>query len=206
MKKIRFILIAPVIAALAVGCASSKGSADKTGSESSGRGGGSAKGGGGGGSSDIPEWFLNPPSAEDAIYGTGSAKMADLNMSIQMAESRARQSISFTLNANVQAMITDYSRSAGTAESQTSLVFAESVGRQVTQSRLTGAQVKNKAIGKDGTVYCLVEMKKADASKAAADIIAKESDQYAEFKAMQALDRMDYQLSKDEIKPVPVTQ
>ena len=203
MKKIRFVFIAPLIVALVAGCASSKGSAEKTKSESA-KGRGSA-----GGGSDIPDWFLNPPTNEDAIFGTGSAKMSDLNMSIQMAESRARQSISFTLNANVQAMITDYTRNAGTAESQTSLVFAESVGRQVTQSRLQGAEVRQKAVGKDGTVYCLVAMKKADAAKTAADIVSKaaqQNDQNAEFKAMNALEKMDELLNRDEIKPVPVTQ
>ncbi|MDR2493984.1 MAG: hypothetical protein LBD24_02055 [Spirochaetaceae bacterium] len=193
MKKIRFVLVAPLLAALVIGCASKKG-AEKTQPESNTA------------VSDIPEWFLNPPMQEDVIFGSGTAKMSDLNMSLQMAESRARQSISFTLNANVQAMITDYTRNAGTSENMTSLTFAESVGRQVTQTKLTGAQVYRRATGKDGTVYCLVALKKADAARLAADIIAKESEQNAEFKAMDALQRMDDQLAKNEVKPVPVTE
>lgn len=30
-------------------------------------------------SSDLPEWYLSPPTAEDAVYGVGSAKMSTLD-------------------------------------------------------------------------------------------------------------------------------
>ncbi|MDR3335204.1 MAG: hypothetical protein LBT13_10035 [Treponema sp.] len=154
----------------------------------------------------VPDWFFNPPMQEDVIFGSGSAKMSDLNMSMTMAESRARQSIAFTLNANVQAMITDYTRNAGNTDTQSNLSFAETVGRQLTSAKLTGATVYKRGQSSDGTVYVLISLSKADAAKVGADIVDSEASKYAEFKAMDALKMMEAQLSKTDIKPEPVTQ
>lgn len=154
--------------------------------------------------SDIPDWYFNPPQQEDLIFGTGSARMSDLNMSINMAESRARQSLAFALNANVQAMITDYTSNAGTVENRSNLTFAETIGRQVSNARLAGTTVARRARGKDGTIYVLVSLNKADAARMAADIIDSEAAGYAEFKAMEALNRMEAQLENSAVKPKPI--
>ncbi|MDR3171768.1 MAG: hypothetical protein LBU17_09110 [Treponema sp.] len=185
MKK-NYLVFVPVLAALVIGCSSGPTVTDTP--------------------AGVPDWFFNPPMQEDVIFGAGSAKMSDLNMSMTMAESRARQSIAFTLNANVQAMITDYTRNAGNTESQSNLSFAETVGRQLTSAKLTGATVYKRGQGSDGTVFVLVALKKADAAKSAAGIIETEAARYAEFKAMDALKMMDAQLEKTDIKPEPVTQ
>ncbi|MDR3341833.1 MAG: LPP20 family lipoprotein [Treponema sp.] len=187
MKKSCFLFLVPVLAGLVMGCASDPKPATDT-------------------PAGVPDWFFNPPIQEDAIFGSGSAKMSDLNMSMTMAEARARTSISFTLNANVQAMITDYTKNAGNTNTQSNLSFAETVGRQLTTAKLNGATVFKRGQGADGTVYVLVSLKKADAAKAATDVIDSEVSRYAEFKAMDALKMMDAQLSKNDIKPVPVTE
>ncbi|MDR2484127.1 MAG: LPP20 family lipoprotein [Treponema sp.] len=187
MKKICLVLMVPILTVLVAGCASSKKTAQ-------------------GVPSDIPDWFLNPPVQEDAIFGSGSAKMSDLNMSLTMAESRARQSIALTLNAYVQAMIVDYTRNAGNVDNTSDLTFAETVGRQLTNAKLSGATVYKRGNGKDGTFYVLVSLKKADAARAASDVIESEAAKYAEFKAMEAIKMMEYQLNKTNVKPEPITQ
>ncbi|MDR2634115.1 MAG: LPP20 family lipoprotein [Treponema sp.] len=155
---------------------------------------------------DLPDFVMNPPVQEDAIFGIGSAKLSTVNQSITMAESRARQSLAFQLNANVQAMITDYARSAGTENSQASLEFSEIVGRQLTQTTLSGAIPVKREQAKDGTFWVLISYSKADAARAAANIIENEASKYAEFKAMEALKLMDQQLERISTKPEAVTQ
>jgi hypothetical protein len=150
---------------------------------------------------NLPEFVLNPPQQEDAIFGIGSAKMSDPNSARRFAESRARTSLAFQLNANVQAMITDYSRQAGTEGSQAQLNFAESIERQVTQVQLNGATPVKTDQTPDGTIWVMVAYKKADAAKAAAGIIENEASKYAEFKAMDALKQMEAQLDKINTKP-----
>jgi hypothetical protein len=190
MKKMNrhylFFFVLALAALSAVGCASSP-----------------AKGGS---SVDLPDFVMNPPVQEDAIFGIGSAKLSTINQSITMAESRARQSLAFQLNANVQAMITDYARSAGTENSQASLEFAESIGRQLTQTTLSGAIPVKREQTKDGTFWVLISYSKADASRAAANIIENEASRYAEFKAMEALKLMDQQLERISTKPEVVGQ
>jgi hypothetical protein len=187
MKKGCYVFLALIIAVMAMGCASSS---PTVGTDPS----------------DLPDFVLNPPSQEDAIFGMGSAKLSSDNQSMSIAEARARQSLAFQLNANVQAMITDYSREAGTQNNTASLEFVESVGRQVTQAQLNGVVPVKREKLKDGTWWVLVSYSKADAAKAAAGIIENEASRYAEFKAMDALQRMDDQLSKINTTPEPVTK
>ncbi|MDR2607401.1 MAG: LPP20 family lipoprotein [Treponema sp.] len=148
---------------------------------------------------DAPSWYLKPPKSEDAIYGRGVAKMADLNMSQRMAENRATVAIALTLNANVQSMITDFTQSAGNAGSEQTLNFQQSVSRTTTDAKLSGLEVEDVHVGKDGSYYVLMSMSKADAARQAAAILDNEVAKYSEFKAMEALKMMDAQLKKDNV-------
>jgi hypothetical protein len=161
---------------------------------------------GGSGNPNIPEFVLNPPTAEDAIFGTGSAKLSNANLSITAAEARARQSLAFTLQAHVQAMIVDYARNAGNEGNMASIELVEIVGRQLTDATLTGAAVVKREQTQDGAFWVLMSYKKADAARVAASVIDSEAARYAEFKALEALKMMDTQLSKSTIPPIPVTQ
>jgi hypothetical protein len=153
---------------------------------------------------NMPEW-LNDFPPEDALWGFGTAKQSTDNMSMTMAESRARVSIAQQLSTMVQNMITDYTRDAGTSGSQASISLQENVSRSLAEAKLTGAKPIKKWKAPDGTWWFLVEYKKADAAKQAADIFATEAEQYAEFKTDQALEMMDAQLSKNKDKPPVVS-
>jgi hypothetical protein len=154
---------------------------------------------------NTPEW-LNDFPPEDTLWGIGVAKQSSTNIAMTMAESRARQNIAFQLNTEVQAMITDYARDAGTTNNQASLELAETVGRQLTQITLTGVSPLKRWEAPDGTWWYLVGLKKADAARAAAGIIDNEAARYAEFKAMESLKMMDAKLAEKNDKPVPVTE
>jgi hypothetical protein len=150
---------------------------------------------------NIPEWVVNPPLQEDSIFGIGSAKLSSDQRGMEMAEARARQSLAFQLNTNVQAMITDYARDAGTTNNTATLELAETVGRQLTQTTLVGATPSKREKTPDGTWWVMIDYKKTDASRAVAGIIDNEAARYSEFKAMEALKLMDAQLDKINTKP-----
>jgi hypothetical protein len=154
---------------------------------------------------NTPEW-LNDFPPEDVLWGIGVAKQSSENMSMTMAESRARQNIAFQLSTEVEAMITDYARDAGTINDEASLQLAQTVGRQITQTTLSGVSPLKRWKASDGTWWYLVQLKKSDAARVAAGIIDNEAARYAEFKAMEALKMMDTQLAKKNDKPVPVTE
>ncbi|MDR1866706.1 MAG: hypothetical protein LBQ77_00385 [Treponema sp.] len=147
------------------------------------------------GLSSLPDWYRNPPVTEDAIFGRGAATMADLNRAQGAAQARAKQSIAFVLDTTVKAMITDYTRQAGTDEEQTALNFYESVSRQLTQARLSGVQTYREDYI-DGTYYVVMFINKSDLAKSASQYIENEAAKYAEFKAMDAVKQMNYELEK----------
>jgi hypothetical protein len=157
----------------------------------------------------LPDFVLNPPITDGVILGIGSAKLQSDQQSMQFADSRARQDIAFQLSAQVQAMLTDYARTAGTATDTTALQLAENVGRQLTDNTLSGASTIKREKTKDGTWWALVSYDKAAASKLAADTtkaaIDNEAARYAEFKAMEATKLMDAQLEKAQLKPTVVS-
>ena len=154
----------------------------------------------------VPDFVINPPLRDDAIGGIGSAKNSTDQLSIQMADARARQDISFQLTAQAKAMITDYARDAGTVDEQTALALSEVVGRQLTNNTLSGARPEKREKAADGTWWVMVSYNKADAAKTAGSLIDSEAARYAEFKAMEAVKMMDAQLEKAELKPTVVRE
>lgn len=158
---------------------------------------------------NLPSFVLTPPSTEDAIYGVGSSNNSNPQRALEMAKTRARTDLSLKLNAQVKAMITDYTRSAGTDENTVNLNFYESISQQLTNSTLAGVEDVKTEQTDDGVLWVLVRMSKADAAKAAADKVKEvyetEASQYAEFKALNALEAMNAQLNKADPKDLQPT-
>jgi hypothetical protein len=190
MKKIFPVIVVLLLALLAFGCKSQPASGSAVPAP---------------GPVTLPPW-INEVAPEDALWGIGSAKQSNTQMSMQMAETRARGDIARQLNTVVEGMITDYTRDAnmGTAN-QASIGLQESINRQLSQAQLTGARVDQRWTAPDGTFWARVVYSKADAAKFAADsiknVVDNEAARYAEFKAMEATKMMDEQLSKYKSDP-----
>jgi hypothetical protein len=155
---------------------------------------------------NLPDFVMNPPLQDDVLFGVGSARLSSTNQSMTFAEARARQSLASQISINVQAMLTDYSRDAGGLNDKAALELAENVGRQIIDTTLTGAVPVKREKTPDGNFWVMVQMRKSEASRIAADIIDTEAARYAEFKAMEALKMMDAQLNKTTTRPEIVSQ
>jgi len=148
--------------------------------------------------SDIPDFYLNPPTADDAIYGVGSAKMSKLDTSRRMAIARAREDIAFQMQATIQAAITDYAQEAGVDDNTQVISFVETISKQVTETTLSGAVTEQVAQGADGTVYALVSYSKNGYLESASEAFQRNEDAaFAEFKADQALQRLQSELDSN---------
>ena len=148
--------------------------------------------------SDVPAFYLNPPQADDAIYGVGSAKMATLDNSRRMAIARAREDIAFQMNAAIEAAIVDYSQEAGVDGGSQVISFVETISRQVTETTLQGTRSEEIAQGADGTVYALVSFPTNNFRDQTAQAFQRNGDAaFAEFKADQALQYLDSQLANN---------
>lgn len=145
--------------------------------------------------SDTPAFYLNPPRADDAIYGVGSALMSSLDTSRRMAIARAREDIAFQMNAQIEAAIIDYAQEAGVDGNNQVISFVETISRQVTETTLQNTTTEEVAQGGDGTVYALVSFPRNQFREQAAQAFSRNEDAaFAEFQAQQALDYLDAQL------------
>ena len=147
---------------------------------------------------DIPDFYLNPPVAEDAIYGLGDAKMSSLSMSRTMAFSRARDDVARQVEVTVKNAITDYAQEAGQGDNKQAIEFAESVSRQLVDVTLRGVKQIQGHAASDGTYYVLVEYPmNALLQEAEANFERNEASAFAEFKATKALEQLNFELNNN---------
>ena len=147
---------------------------------------------------DIPDFYLNPPMAEDAIYGVGDAKMSSLSMSKTMATSRARDDVARQIEVSVKNAITDYAQEAGEGNNNQAIQFAENVSRQIVDITLKGVKTKEIEVAQDGTVYVLVEYSVNQLlDSAEAEFKRNDAAAFAEFKADEALEMLNAELQNN---------
>ena len=151
-------------------------------------------------SSDMPGWFLVPPTAEDALYGVGQAKKQNPSLARQAATARARTEISQAVNVKVSSMLKDFMQESGVGDNAQALEFTESVTKQVTDNVLKGSIVKETYVAKDGTIFVLVEYPLVSVRQAALGAAKQDEALYNEFKANQAFDSLEREIQKLDTK------
>ncbi len=151
---------------------------------------------------DIPDFYLNPPVADDVLYGVGSAKMSSVDMSRKMAIARARDDIAFQINATIKAAVTDYAQEAGADDSEKQIIeFVETVSRQIANTTLTGTKTVELYPADDKTIYALVAYPIADlADDVTKEFQRNEDAAFAEFKAEEALKKLNAELQNNPPK------
>jgi hypothetical protein len=150
---------------------------------------------------DLPEWYLNPTVAEDAIYGVGSAKMSTQDMSRTVAISRARDDVARQVTVAVQNAIKDYAQEAGADGKTQAIQFTETISKQIANVSLKGCRTEEVMQGKDGTIYALVvysinQLKEESYSQ----FQRNEAAAWAEFKAREAEKWLNDELEKNPPK------
>jgi hypothetical protein len=157
--------------------------------------------------SGLPDFVLNPPMATDAIYGVGFAKQSTMALSIKVAETNARADIASQIETTIQEAITAYAQEAGVDENTQLISFVETITRQITDTTLSGATPKSRVPMDDGGVWILMVYSKNalidSFEEVAAGFERNEDAAFAEFKAAQALEKLDYQLANNPTVSTP---
>ncbi len=150
---------------------------------------------------DLPQFFLNPPVFEDQIVGLGMAKMSSDSMSRQTAVSRARVDIAFQMNTRVESMLTDYFQEAGSGDDTQAITFVESISKQITEIELKNAKTFEVYAASDGSWYAMVTYPIRELTTEVNDLFTRnENAAFAEFKADEALKRLDASLADEPLK------
>jgi len=154
---------------------------------------------------DIPDFFLNPPTPEDQFVGLGMAKLKDDSLSRDTALARARADIAKQVSVTVQSMLTDYAQEAGADNDTQTITFIEKITKEVANIQLNGAVTKKQYAAKDGTWYVMVYFPKDALLKDVNEVFTRNEDAaFAEFKAQQALERLNSELENNPPKSAGV--
>jgi len=176
MKKLYLIVAVMLAMTLIVGCGSSPAPASR---------------------SNSPAWMADIPG-EDEIYGIGFAKLQNPSLGMQTATTRAQTDAARQIGALVKAMLTDYANESGLASNPRSMVAIENIEQNLVNMQLSATTNKREEI--DGTWWVRVAVKKSDAKRQIDNIVKNETADYAEFRAAQALDRLNRTIDSSSIK------
>jgi len=146
--------------------------------------------------SSLPDFFLNPPTSPEYLYGVGNAQKANLSLARQTATARARTEVANAVSVKVSSVIKDFLQQSGVGENAQALEFTESVSKQVANISLSGAVVKEASQGDDGMIYVLVEYPLSAVRQAALEEAKKREAQYTELKARQSFEDLEKEIAK----------
>jgi hypothetical protein len=151
----------------------------------------------------IPDWTVNPPSAEDGVYGSGLAKMQQAAMSKTTADQRARQEVVQAIEIKVSSMVKDFMQQSGIGDAAQALQFAQSVSKGVSSHVLNGCKIVKRKVCPDGTWHSLALWPIGNANELKKEINDKAKNQiknevalYNEFKAKNGFEDLQKELDK----------
>ncbi|MDR2541907.1 MAG: hypothetical protein LBC80_00430 [Treponema sp.] len=180
MKKLYLLLIVIAIMAFAAGCKSAPPPATNL-------------------PSNFPAWFSELPP-EDAVYGIGIAKLQNQQLAMELATTRAQRDAARQISVLVQGELIDFANESGLAENPRSMMSIENIGRNIINLDLVGATVNERALI-EGTWYVRVAVNKANINRQVESIVNNEMADFAEFRADQALRRLEHQINNSSVRP-----
>ena len=103
----------------------------------------------------IPEWYLNIPSAEDTIYSSGSARAPDLQLAVDIAIMNAKTTLADRINGKLDSMTKSFVAKIGATDLDTSVLNEiEKTSKNVIASvDVAGYVVDKSDITQEGAQY-----------------------------------------------------
>jgi len=191
MKKTLFICVCLITAIMAASCASSSstksGSASPASTSQSGRRVNSSI------PQSIRDAMTNVP--EDAIVGIGTAKMASLNQSRTISQTRARAELSRQMDTVIRDMVRDYTAGSEVDPSAV-LSFQENITVALSQARLVGATIIEEDEDAKGNHWTAVMLSKTNAVNEINQAVSAAKLKVPAMASFNAQDRMDQAFDK----------
>jgi len=148
---------------------------------------------------DIPEWYPNPPMAEDAIYEASDAAKQSMGLAKEAADARARDAVSRTIEVKVSNMLKNFMQESGIGADAEALEFTSSVSKQVSNNVLNGARIVKREMKTEGAMYhaySLAEYNLNSLIQETVDAAKKQKALYNEAKANLSFDDLEKEIQK----------
>jgi hypothetical protein len=150
---------------------------------------------------EVPEWYLNPPQAEDAIYEAGDAAKQSMGLAKEAADARARDGISRMIEVKVSNMLKNFMQESGLGEDAEALEFTSSVSKQVSNNVLNGCKIIKREMKPEGSLYHAYSLAEYNLNSLIQETLneaRKQKALYNEAKANLSFDELEKEVQKLE--------
>ena len=151
----------------------------------------------------IPEWYLNIPSAEDTIYSSGSAKAPDLQLAVDIAIMNAKTTHADRINGKLDSMTKSFVAKIGSDDLDTSvLTEIEKTSKNVIASvDVAGYVVDKSDITQEGTqyrAYVLLAYNSEEATKMMMNRMKRDRMIYSRIRSTEAWKELEEEVNKSK--------
>ena len=151
----------------------------------------------------IPEWYLNIPSADDTIYSSGSAKAPDLQLAVDIAIMNAKTTLADRINGKLNSMTKSFVAKIGSNDLDTSvLTEIEKTSKNVIASvDVAGYVVDKSDITQEGTQYrafVLIAYNNEEATKIMMNRMKRDKMIYSRIRSTEAWKELEEEVNKSK--------
>ena len=151
----------------------------------------------------IPEWYLNIPSADDTIYSSGSAKAPDLQLAVDVAVMNAKSTLADRINGKLDSMTKSFVAKIGSSDLDTSVLNEiEKVSKNVIASvDVAGYIIDKSDVTQEGTqyrAYVLLAYNNEEATKVLMNRMKRDKMIYSRIRSTEAWKELEDEVNKSK--------
>ena len=151
----------------------------------------------------IPEWYLNIPSADDTIYSSGSARAPDLQLAVDIAIMNAKTTLADRINGKLDSMTKSFVAKIGSDDLDTSVLNEiEKTSKNVIASvDVAGYVVDKSDITQEGTqyrAYVLLAYNSEEATKVLMNRMKRDKMIYSRIRSTEAWKELEEEVNKSK--------
>ena len=151
----------------------------------------------------IPEWYLNIPSADDTIYSSGSARAPDLQLAVDIAIMNAKTTLADRINGKLDSMTKSFVAKIGSNDLDTSVLNEiEKVSKNVIASvDVAGYIIDKSDVTQEGPqyrAYVLLAYNSEEATKIMMNRMKRDRMIYSRIRSTEAWKELEEQVNKSK--------
>ena len=151
----------------------------------------------------IPEWYLNIPSADDTIYSSGSARAPDLQLAVDIAIMNAKTTLADRINGKLDSMTKSFVAKIGATDLDTSVLNEiEKTSKNVIASvDVAGYVVDKSDITQEGAqyrAYVLLAYNNEEATKIMMNRMKRDRMIYSRIRSTEAWKELENEVNKSK--------
>ena len=151
----------------------------------------------------IPEWYLNIPSADDTIYSSGSARAPDLQLAVDIAIMNAKTTLADRINGKLDSMTKSFVAKIGSDDLDTSVLNEiEKTSKNVIASvDVAGYVVDKSDITQEGAqyrAYVLLAYNSEEATKIMMNRMKRDRMIYSRIRSTEAWKELENEVNKSK--------